>query len=90
MSDGCVYFSGTLLDKHSPRFGRQLIRLLRNGRVVAATAADRQERFTFTATEPGAYRIEVYRYARRVGPFIFGARPWIFSNPIYVQAQKGM
>jgi len=58
-----------------------LIRLLADGKVVAASYSGRLE---FTASKPGAYRVEVYQYAGRIGPIVLGARPWIFSNPIYV------
>jgi hypothetical protein len=34
---------------------------------------------TFTATEPGVYRVEVYRN------YLGQRRGWIFSNPIYVR-----
>jgi hypothetical protein len=60
---------------------RTLIRLLQGGRVISGSTSGRLEH---SADVPGAYRIEVYQYAFRVGPFFFGARPWIFSNPIYV------
>lgn len=29
----------------------------------------------------GAYRVEVYRYTLRIGPFVWNMRPWIFANP---------
>ena len=61
---------------------RALLRLVRGGQVVAASA---DEPLEFTATAPGVYRVEAYLYARRVGPLLFsGVRPWVFSNPIYV------
>ncbi len=34
--------------------------------------------------EPGVYRVEVYRYALRVGPLTWNLRPWIFANPNWV------
>ena len=62
-----------------------LVRLYRDGTVVAAgeagTLTHREER------PEGAYRVEVYRYAFRVGPLYFGARPWLFGNPIYVSRE---
>jgi hypothetical protein len=58
-----------------------LLRVYFRGRVVAAGTDGTVE---FEARQPGAYRIEAYRYAARVGPFYLGARPWVFSNPIYV------
>ena len=51
------------------------IRLLRAGKPVAE--ADGRE-LRFSATEPGAYRVEVYR----------SGRPWIFSNPIYIRETR--
>jgi hypothetical protein len=58
-----------------------LLRLYHRGKVVAAS---RNGCLTFAATEPGAYRIEGYRTGVRIGPLYIGARPWIFTNPIYV------
>ncbi|MBV9850944.1 MAG: PHP domain-containing protein [Armatimonadetes bacterium] len=60
---------------------RSLLRLYRNGRLVAAA---RGGRLDYRATEPGAYRVEVYLYRHRLGRLCLGAKPWIFSNPIYL------
>jgi hypothetical protein len=38
-------------------------------------------------TEPGIYRVEVYRYTLRVGPLVWNMRPWIFANPTWVVQQ---
>ena len=61
---------------------RSLVRLYRNGKLVAAA---RGGRLDYAAATPGVYRAEVFLYPRRLGPLCFGAKPWIFSNPIYVQ-----
>jgi len=54
---------------HSPRWGQ--IRLLHNGQVILRT----QGRALQTKVQnPGAYRVEVYRFGR----------PWLYSNPIYL------
>lgn len=53
-------------------------RLIFNGKVVA-TWLD-ADRMIYTATEPGAYRVECRR------EFLGEKRGWIFSNPIYVQS----
>jgi hypothetical protein len=53
------------------------MRLLRHGAEVA-TSQDRSG-FEFTVKEPGAYRLEAW--LKLDGEL----RPWIFSNPIYVQ-----
>jgi hypothetical protein len=63
---------------------RILLRLLKDGAVLTARSEGNELRFR--AGVPGVYRVEAYRYARRLGPFFLGARPWIFSNPIYVVA----
>ena len=72
--------AGVRLTAHAPR-SRTLLRLYRNGRPVAAA---RGGRLDFRATEPGAYRVEVYLYRHRLGRLCLGAKPWIFSNPIYL------
>lgn len=61
---------------------RSLVRLYHNGKLVAAA---RGGRLDYIATVPGVYRAEVFLYRHRLGPFCFGAKPWIFSNPIYIQ-----
>lgn len=58
-----------------------LLRLIHRGRVVAAS---RDGRLTHRADQPGAYRIEAYRVRAWCGPLGVGARPWAFTNPIYV------
>jgi hypothetical protein len=52
-------------------------RLIKDGRVLKNWK--RQDNFAHIATEPGVYRVEVYRryLGRKVG--------WIFSNPIYLR-----
>lgn len=62
---------------------RVLLRLLRDGRIVAASD---DGQLSVETRAPGVYRIEAYQYARRVGPVFVGARPWLFSNPIYLDA----
>ncbi len=57
--------------------GAAEIVLVHNGQKVRKWK--RAEVVTYTATEPGVYRVEVYR--RKYG----ARRGWIFSNPIYVR-----
>ncbi len=59
---------------------RTLVRLLHDGRVVAAGESG----VSFRATRPGTYRVEVFRVAGSAFGLYGNARPWIFSNPIYV------
>ncbi len=59
----------------SPQEGE--IRLLRNG-VVEKTWRGKES--SHRVEEKGVYRVEVYRHV-----FLFGWRPWIFSNPIYLR-----
>ncbi len=70
-----------VLTAQAPRT-RSLVRLYHDGRLVAAS---RGGRLDFAVRAPGVYRIEVFLYRRRLGSLCFGAKPWIFSNPIYVQ-----
>lgn len=65
----------------APR-SRSLARLYRNGRLVAAA---RGGCLDFRVDKPGVYRAEVYLYRWRLGSLCIGAKPWIFSNPIYIQ-----
>lgn len=65
----------------SPNAPKPLVRLFRNGKIVAAGRGVLQ----FSAQKPGAYRVEVYRWTAHIGPLFANARPWIFSNPIYVK-----
>ena len=66
--------SGTLLIE-IPKQGK--IRLLKNG-VVEKTWFG--QKASYHVKEKGVYRVEVYRRL-----FLFGWRPWIFSNPIYLR-----
>lgn len=52
-------------------------RLLKDGLIIQRWKE--QEICSYIATEPGVYRVEVYR------PFLGRKRGWIFSNPIYVR-----
>jgi hypothetical protein len=58
-----------------------LLRLYRNGEAVTTS---RTGALHWTTTEPGAYRIEGYRYQFRIGRLYAGVRPQIFSNPLYI------
>ncbi len=68
------------LTARAPRT-RTLIHLLKDGRRVASA---RGGRLDYLAAEPGAYRVEVYLYRRRLGRLCLGVKPWVFSNPVYV------
>ena len=68
-------FSTGVLDVKVPREGE--IRLIRNG-VVADRFRGTEKRIRIDS--PGVYRIEVYRRKS-----LFGDRPWIFSNPVYLR-----
>ncbi len=60
---------------------RSIIRLLRNGRVIAKV---RGPRLLCDLKKPGVYRVEVDNYRWRVGGICIGTHPWVFSNPIEV------
>ena len=51
--------------------------LLKDGKPIKTW--DNRESITYTTTEPGVFRVEVYR------KFLRERRGWIFSNPIYVK-----
>ncbi len=59
---------------------RALVRIYCGGKVVAAGRGE----VRFVANQPGAYRVEVYRVGASLGALHLSARPWIFTNPIYV------
>ena len=52
-------------------------RLIKDGKVIKEWKQN--ENYAYIATEPGVFRVEVYRHylGRKVG--------WIFSNPIYIR-----
>jgi hypothetical protein len=52
-------------------------RLLQNGKIISTWT--RHQVCTYITTEPGIYRVEVYR--RYLGKY----RGWIFSNPIFLR-----
>jgi hypothetical protein len=58
-----------------PRSG--LIRIVRNGLLLKR---DYGKELDLPIEEPGVYRVEVYKRT-----LLFGWRPWIFSNPIYIR-----
>ena len=53
------------------------IRLIRNGKAIRVWKS--QTNAAYITTEPGVYRVEVYRR------YLGRRRGWIFSNPIYVR-----
>ena len=75
MGDELKYTEGLKLSAQFPLACQT--RLLRHGVLVAETAA--KERMEFPVKEPGVYRLEAWLTVDGE------ARPWIFSNPIYVR-----
>lgn len=73
--------NGIRLDAYSPR-PNSLLRLFHNGIVVAASQGGR---LSCHVRQPGAYRVEVYLYRFSVGRLCVSSKPWVFSNPIYLQ-----
>ena len=53
------------------------IRLLRNGELVRSW---RGREAAYRVDAKGVYRVEIYKHV-----FLFGWRPWIYSNPIYLR-----
>jgi hypothetical protein len=53
------------------------IRVIRNGETVYK---HRGMEAVYRVKEKGVYRVEVYKYVS-----VFGWRPWIFTNPVYLR-----
>lgn len=75
MGDEIPAQGGITLQARAP--GLAEIRLLHNGEVIKTW--QNQQSCTHITSEPGVYRVEVYRR------FLGTRRAWIFSNPIYVR-----
>jgi hypothetical protein len=74
MGEESVFYPGTLVVE-SPSKGD--IRLFKDG---ALLDRKRGTEAVFHVKKRGVYRIEVYRWSA-----LFGWRPWIFTNPIYLR-----
>jgi hypothetical protein len=57
---------------------RLIYRVLRDGEALAWLEGPD---LSWRLSGVGAYRVEVYRYTLRIGPFVWNLRPWIFANP---------
>lgn len=78
MGSSLPFAPGIVLRAASPVPARFV--LLKNGEIVASSGS--QIDFSFDATAPGAYRVEVYR--DDLGS-AFKTMPWILSNPIFIR-----
>lgn len=74
MGEEGPFYPGNLIIESPARCD---IRLIRNGVMVRRV---RGTEAVFPVTEKGVYRIEAYRRLA-----LFGCRPWIFTNPIYLR-----
>ena len=70
-----AYFQPGNLVVELPNKGE--IRLFEDGKLVDSF---RGTEYMYNVTRKGVYRIEVYRHI-----LLFGWRPWIFTNPIYLR-----
>jgi len=75
MGDEIAAGSGITLNIKLPQVSE--CRLLKNGKVVQVWKT--RETCTHITSEPGVYRVEVYRQ------YLGALRGWVFSNPIYVR-----
>jgi hypothetical protein len=75
MGDEISAKRGVTLQAHLPKPAE--IRLIRGGTIVGIWKDS--QACAYTATEPGVYRVEVWRN------YLGLKRGWIFSNPIYVR-----
>jgi hypothetical protein len=74
MGEEDAFKKGSLVIK-LPQEGE--IRLINDGRLIAHWQGKEAD---YAVREKGVYRVEVFKRL-----FIFGWRPWIFSNPIYLR-----
>jgi len=80
MGDAVTLASGMELSAHfGPEEPRVLYRLVKDG---VALGWHPGPSLRTALTDPGAYRVEVYRYSARIGSFYWNLRPWIFGNPV--------
>ncbi|MCW3062295.1 MAG: hypothetical protein JWQ02_4116 [Capsulimonas sp.] len=84
MGDEIETGEGKVLICRAPH-NRSIIRLFRDGELVRTILSGT---LVHSAAQPGSYRVEVYTYKYRFGQFCAGVKPWIFSNPIYVQPES--
>jgi predicted transcriptional regulator len=66
---------GVTLQAHVPEPAE--IHLIKDGKEIGIWK--KNHACTYTATEPGVYRVEVYRN------YLGKKRGWIYSNPIYIR-----
>ncbi len=78
MGDEITTKGGVTLQAHLPALAE--IRLLKDGEMIGKWK--KQQVCTHITSEPGVYRIEAYRR------YLGRQRGWIFSNPIYLRAEK--
>jgi hypothetical protein len=75
MGEEALFRKGGTLVVETPRFSE--IRLIRDGETIKTWQG---KEAVYTIGQKGVYRVEVYL---RVS--LFGWRPWIYSNPIYLR-----
>ncbi len=79
MGETVKFSEGLIFNVKSP-ISRSLIRLIKDGHLIHQ---QKGAELTFKTDSPGVYRVEVY-YRPLLGCF----RPWLYSNPIYLQSIK--
>ncbi len=80
--EGEAATAGGVLHVRSPH-QQSLHRLIRDGQVVGQTEGVSA---TFPCETPGAYRVESFLFRGKIGSMRLGVRPWIYTNPIYLDA----
>jgi hypothetical protein len=75
MGDDITIQTGVTFQIRLPK--RTECHLLKDGKIIKSWF--KREHCTYITTEPGVYRVEVYK------SYLGGRRGWIFSNPIYVR-----
>ena len=87
MGDHLPYRDGSVIRMRLPgkMRGRPLVRILRDGTEVAWLSARKGQIVEWPVPEAGVYRVEVYTFWARLGPWVLHLRPWIFANPVGVE-----
>jgi hypothetical protein len=62
-----------------------VFRVMKDGEEMAWRVGPELE---WPVSEPGIYRVEVYRYGARMGGIFFRLKPWIFTNPVTVMGSS--
>jgi hypothetical protein len=84
MGEEILFNSGCIRLRVTLPAAKSFVRIYRDGKCIASSRGLFLE---YQVDRPGVYRVEAFLYSCRIGDIHFGGRPWIFSNPIYIQPE---